>query len=155
MNQQITGLISGLILSYGLMVFPVQSAEAPQLMLNMSTGLQAGKITDGTRIGQGIIVSRDGHGGFQVWCESGCLPREGLGARYVLTGKQNARNQLRVRLQPAQQEAIAGDSSLKGMVIRSGDEQLRFDVLADGEQQVKSDSYALEIKSALLPAGEE
>lgn len=155
MNQQITGLISGLILSYGLVAYPAQSAEAPRLMMNMSAGLQAGKITDGTRIGQGIIVSRDGHGGFHVWCESGCLPRDGQGARYVLTGKQNSRNQLRVRLQPAQQEAVAGDSPQRGMVIRSADEQLRFDVLADGEQQVKSDSYTLEIKSALMPVGED
>lgn len=155
MNQQITRLISGLILSYGLMAYPVQSAETPRLMLNMSAGLQAGKITDGTLIGQGIIVSRDDHGGFQVWCESGCLPIDGQGARYVLTGKHNARNQLRVRLQPAQQDAVTGDSSLRGMVIRSGDEQLRFGVLADGEQQVRADSYTLEIKSALLPAGDE
>lgn len=153
MNQQITGLISVLILSSSLMAYPVQSAEVPRLMLKMNAGMQAGKITNGTRVGQGIIVSRDGHGGFQVWCESGCLPLVGQGGRYVLTGKQNARNQFRVRLQPAQQEAVAGDSSLRGMVIWSGDEQLRFDVLADGEQQVESDNYTLEIKSALLPVG--
>ncbi|WP_345830779.1 AfaD family invasin [Erwinia sp. HDF1-3R] len=155
MAPYITRLVSGLILSCGLVASPAQSAEAPWLMLKMSAGLQAGKIMDGTRIGQGAVVSRDGHSGFQVWCESGCLSFEGLSPRYVLTGTQNARNQLRVRLQPAQQEPPAGDVSLRGMVLRTVDEQLKFDVLADGEQKVNPDSYTLEIKSVLLAAEEE
>lgn len=94
MNQRIIVMLSVLLLSCGLMAPHAQTAEVPQIILKLISGFQAG---NGTRIGQVIFVSHDGHSGFQEWCELGGT-RDGRHDHYVLTGKQNARNQLRVRL---------------------------------------------------------
>ena len=128
----------------------ISVTEASQLMLKMSAGLQAGPLNDGMQIGQGIAVSHEDHSAFRIWCESGCLSYEGQSIRFILKGKQNPRNQLRVRLEPLDQQSVTIPPSMDGVIIRTSDEQIRFGVFSDGNQTIKADSYTLEVSSDTL-----
>lgn len=148
MNPCMTGLIASIVLAWGLASSPARCAEAPQLVLKMNAGSQAGKLRDGTRLGRGTLTSHDVHSGFQIWSEQsddGSVP-----AGYVLRGSQNTGNRLRVRLEPAAPLRATQTAEHPGIALNTGDERVTFDVLADGDQSVKADSYALEIKGALL-----
>ncbi len=140
--------MSGLVVGGLLWGLQVRAADAPQLDVRFPQGQVAGRIADGTRIGQGRITYHGGHVGFQVWAEGSTAG--GQPNRYVLMGQQGQRHALKVRLE---KEGWQPDNQGgKGIILHAGDDSAEFDVMADGDQTVVSDSYPIDIRGvSLLP----
>ncbi|WP_158234021.1 MULTISPECIES: AfaD family invasin [unclassified Erwinia] len=123
----------------------VLAAESPHVSIQTG-GKLAGQFRDGDIITQVRIASQDAHSGFQFWSEamkSGSAPN-----RYVVTGVQNGRNTLRVRIEKegGQPDSTSG----KGLIMRTGDEVASFNVVSDGEQTVTADSYLFDVRAASI-----
>lgn len=141
-KKYITGTL--MVLAGIMSITTVRAEVTPVIQINMQK-LQAGHLTDGQRLGQGVIVFHDAHTGFQVWSDG---QRSGaLSGRYVLAGSNNADHKLRVRLEGDNWQP--DNKSFKGVTLYSGDEIGRFYIVADGEQLIKADRYLLQVNGAV------
>lgn len=123
-----------------------QAADSPKLHMQMSSGQISGPVKGDSRIGEGRITYHGNHIGFRVWAgaaRSGSQPNH-----YVLTGKNNSANQLRIRIE--KQGWQPNNEGLMGIVLHTGENHAAFDVVIDGDQVVSTDVYMLEMKSAVL-----
>ncbi|WP_042524898.1 AfaD family invasin [Yersinia ruckeri] len=123
-----------------------QAADTPQLNLQMNNGLLSGHVNGERRIGQGRIQYYGNHLGFQVWSDaskSGAQPNS-----YVLLGKNNSSNKLRIRIE--QKDWQPDHEGGKGIILHYGGESATFDVVIDGDQTVVADHYSLALNAAML-----
>lgn len=127
------------------------AAAPPQLTVLEMGQPRAGALKDGVQLGQGVVVSQEGHSGFQVWSDVQATGADTT--RYILTGSQNGTNTLRVRLENNNWSAAPAGG--KGIVTTVTDTTATFRVVADGNQQVVADQYPLVLSAAVLstPAG--
>lgn len=146
MNQFVISMVTTVMLIGGVMPVIAHSSEAPQVLLKVNTGLLAGNLKDGSRIGQGTFISQNIHKGFQLWSQQSV--GEVSQARYLLTGKQNPTNIIRVRLETNQGDAGVELPGVKGLFFPVQEEKLTFDIVADGNQLIKADRYAFNIDVA-------
>ncbi|MEL5280740.1 hypothetical protein PTR01_20820 [Serratia bockelmannii] len=121
------------------------AVEAPRLSIQTG-GELSGKLHDGQVITQIRIATQDAHIGFKLWSDgttSGSEPN-----RYIVTGVQNGRNTLRVRIEKegGRPDSING----KGLIVDTGDDVASFNIVSDGDQTVVSDDYQFEVKAAAI-----
>lgn len=120
-------------------------AEAPQLIVQVRTGQNAGVFIDGALLAQGTVQYSGVHSGFRVWSE-GTL--NGAPQRFTLTGQRNPANRMNVRLtgrewQPDTQRG-------QGIILRTGDFSSMFRVEVDGNQTLGVDTWPLQLRAVVL-----
>lgn len=125
---------------------PQARAAAPQLDIQMKTGMQSGLIHDGTRIARGRISQSDLHTGFQVWSNA---PRAGSQAQsYLLSGIDQSRKPLRVRLEGNGWSPDTENG--QGIVLHTPEPFATFDVVVDGDQIVQADAWQVQLNGNAL-----
>lgn len=127
------------------------AADLLRLNVTGSSGpVQEGTLKDGMHLGLGTLSTPDSHNGFRVWSPaplSGTRP-----GHYVLTGTQDARHALRVRLErEGWQPAVPGAyGNSNGVLTLTPGSLAALDVVVDGDQQVAPDQYPLELRANLM-----
>lgn len=138
------GLTAGLLAAMALWSGHVRAAAAPQLTLQVRSGLSAGPVADGALLAQGTVTSGDAHSGFRVWSEA---TRNGAPQRYLLSGKGNRGNRISVRLTG---RGWQPDVQGQGVVLMSSDYSAGFSVEADGAQTLPADTWSLQLQAVTL-----
>ena len=127
---------------------PVRAADSPELTLTPRPQ-QDNRLRDGAVIGSVRVMYHPPHTGFRVWLEA---EKSGTAAdRYVLSGKNDARHRLTVRLAG---EGWQPDSteSRSGVIRQTADEQVSVDIVADGNQEAAVDEYTITANAmAMVP----
>ncbi len=123
-----------------------QAVDRPRFDLQMKNEFISGYISDGTRIGQGVITYLPEHNGFQVWND--VAQYGGQPNHYVLAGGSGNGNTLRVRIE--NNDWLPDNEGGRGIILHASADSAVFYIVIDGDQQVKADSYSIELKGATL-----
>ncbi|EBS3265855.1 invasin [Salmonella enterica subsp. enterica serovar Java] len=138
----IKGLLSALVI-----LNAVQAQANEKLVLTLRVGPYfSEQVRDGQVIGHGQISMREAHLGYQVWLDalkSGAAPNQ-----YVITGKNNARHELRVVI--GRDGWIPDSKTGNGVIKQTSDIQANFNIVALGNQTVPADEYRIIAQGAYL-----
>lgn len=137
-------LLTTLLISVTGTVFAAQDVK---VTLRPSGQMQmAGRLGDERVIATGSVsVTRSSvDDNIVVWLNA--LQDGARGGRYIITGKNNENNKLRVKLKA---EDSHSDNNSGGIVF-TGDRLIRtFEIVADGEQKVTSDVYPINLQTGI------
>ncbi|OON39442.1 hypothetical protein BTJ39_14285 [Izhakiella australiensis] len=125
----------------------VSAAETAQLVLRSQQGMVSGYLHDGTRIVLGRVISHLSHTAFHLWGDA--QHSDTRPTAYFLTGSQDSRHQLRVRLES--DNGYADDKSGGGLILPTINDEASFYLVIDGDQNVIADSYSFGFAAATTP----
>ena len=137
-------LLTTLLISVAGTVFAAQDVK---VTLRPSGQMQmAGMLGDERVIATGSVsVTRSSvDDNIVVWLNA--LQDGGHGGRYIITGKNNENNKLRVKLKA---EDSHSDNNSGGIVFTGNRFTRTFEIVADGEQKITSDVYPINLQAGI------
>ncbi|MEB7742506.1 invasin [Escherichia coli] len=139
-------VIKGLLAAFIILgTLQARADEKPELTLQTAPHLST-QVRDGQLIARGQISSQAPHLGYRVRLDalkSGDAPDQ-----YLITGKQNSQNRLRVRI--GQDGWVPDAEEGNGITRQTGEVQAGFDIVAQGNQTVPADEYQIKVWGAYL-----
>ncbi|OON38613.1 hypothetical protein BTJ39_17285 [Izhakiella australiensis] len=147
-NMTIQQLLLTATMLAAALLTPHARAADPEVSLTMRSP-QDNRLRDGGLIGSIRVTYREPHTEFQVWLEA---EKSATAAdRYVLTGKNDARNNLKIRLTGEGWTANANDGQ-SGLTRQTTDEQVSVNIVVDGNQETAPDEYVITANAvAIVP----
>ena len=130
----------------GCLVVVMMSGFSQAAELSLDVRKSAGtELLDGEKIATGRIICREAYTGFYIWMNS--REDERRPGHWVIQGKHDSRNELRVRVDGDGWSVATGGGR---RLVKAGgtEEQAVFDVVADGRQRAGADAYILSVSGS-------
>ncbi|EML9989147.1 hypothetical protein RHQ60_004704 [Citrobacter amalonaticus] len=150
MSRMHCHLVALIVLCLPALMGHVYAAETTHVNIAPQVSVH-NKILDGQILVQGQVSVGQVNEFVLLWGSG--LKTDSSASRYVLTGSQDLKNKLHVRIESTD-SGTSVKSSERGLVLDSGQGAALFRIVADGDQSVVADRYLLGINAAAMNQSE-